>query len=85
LEQHPAIHLMALLPRPRTRAQVVALNRAARQLAKAGKIDCLRTGRFPWPGTMVVARPGYQFNENQLLAAAWPKRWARQLSVAPST
>ena len=85
LEQHPAIHLMALLPRPRTRAQVVALNRAARQLAKAGTIDCLWTRRFPWPGTVVVARRGYQFDENQLLQANYPRWWARRLRVASPT
>jgi hypothetical protein len=85
LEQHPAIHLMALLPRPRTRAQVVALNRAARQLAKAGKIDCYWTGKFGWPGNVVVARRGYQYDQNQLVAASWPKWWARKLSDAPPT
>jgi hypothetical protein len=36
LDRHPAAYLMDLLPRPRTRAQVVALNRAARQLADGG-------------------------------------------------
>jgi hypothetical protein len=79
LEQYPAIHLMALLPRPRTRAQVAALNRAARQLAKAGKIDCWWTGKMGWPGKVVVARRGYQFDHDQLRDACYPG-WRERLA-----
>jgi len=39
LEKHPAVHLIDLLPQPRTRSQVLALNRAARQLVSACKIE----------------------------------------------
>jgi hypothetical protein len=63
LEKYPAVYLMDLLPRPRARSQVVALNRAARQLERASKIQTMR-----WPvivpgtggGFIAVARLGYQ-------------------------
>jgi hypothetical protein len=38
LDSAPAFYLSDLLPMPHTRAQIVALNRAARNLADAGKI-----------------------------------------------
>jgi hypothetical protein len=63
LEQHPAVYLMDLLPRPRTRSQVVALNRAARLLQQAGKIRMVRWSvTVPGDGRcfVAVARPGYE-------------------------
>jgi hypothetical protein len=64
LDRHPAVYLMALLPSAHTRSQVVALNRAARQLESAGKIDVHRwrfmTGRL---GFNVAMRPGHQVRE----------------------
>jgi hypothetical protein len=63
LERYPAVYLMDLLPRPRTRAQVVALNRAARQLADAGKVETLHwLCRATKPGFVVVTRPGHSVN-----------------------
>ena len=74
LEKYPAVHLMDLLPKPRTRSQVAALNRAARQLEAAGKIQTMRWAgsdrycidenaeRLMWGGSggfITVARPGY--------------------------
>jgi hypothetical protein len=39
IEDYPAFYLMDLLPKEHTRSQVVALNRPARQLVRAYKID----------------------------------------------
>jgi len=39
LGQVPAFYLTDLLPTPHTRSQTVALNRAARNLADAGKVQ----------------------------------------------
>jgi hypothetical protein len=63
LEKHPAVYLMDLLPKPRTRSQVVALHRAAHQLAQAGKIQTVRwLGRVGYSGFITVARPGYRID-----------------------
>src|SRR5262249_60151782 len=42
LEEVPAFYLTDLLPDPHTRSQTAALNRAARNLCDAGKIELLR-------------------------------------------
>jgi hypothetical protein len=61
LEKYPAVYLMDLLPQPRTRSQVVALNRAARQLANSHRIEIHRwMCRAAESGFIVVARPGYR-------------------------
>ena len=66
LEKHPAVYLMDLLPQPRTRSQVVALNRAARQLASAYKVEIHRwMGRVGFSGFITVARPGYPVRGRQ--------------------
>jgi len=44
LEQVPAFYLTDLLPDPHTRSQIVALNRAARNLETSNKIELVR-----WP------------------------------------
>jgi len=60
LEKHPAFYLADLLPQPHTRSQVVALNRAARQLATLYKIGiCRWMCRFGHSGFITVVRPGY--------------------------
>jgi len=61
LEEVPAFYLTDLLPDPHTRSQTVALNRAARNLCDAGKIELLRwlcraAGEH---GFLTVYRPGY--------------------------
>jgi hypothetical protein len=62
-DRHPAVYLVSLLPPAHSRSQVVALNRAARQLANAGKIDVhhwhFATGR---PGYIIVMRPGHRID-----------------------
>jgi hypothetical protein len=63
LDQYPAVRLMDLLPRPRTRAQVVALNRAARQLAAAGTINLRHFSRMAASGSTVIARPDYHVRD----------------------
>ena|SRR5215471_5709559 len=66
LEKHPAVYLMDLLPQPRTRSQVLALNRAARQLASSHKIEIHRwVCRAGQSGFVVVARPGYRICARQ--------------------
>jgi hypothetical protein len=60
LERYPAFYLMDLLPEEHTRSQVVALNRAARQLASAYKIGMIRwMGKVGYSGFITVVRPGY--------------------------
>jgi hypothetical protein len=60
LEKYPAFYLMDLLPKDHTRSQVVALNRAARQLASNYKIETLSWWtRFGKGGFITVLRPGY--------------------------
>jgi hypothetical protein len=69
LEKHPAVYLMDLLPQPRTRSQVVALNRAARQLANAHKIGIHRWAyRVTQSGFVVVTRPGYRVHARKDVA-----------------
>jgi hypothetical protein len=65
LKQVAAFYLTDLLPVPHTRSQVVALNRAARNLADAGKIEIVRwfarfapTDEQP-RGFLAVFRVGY--------------------------
>jgi hypothetical protein len=63
LEQVPAFYLTDLLPEPHTRSQIVALNRAARNLCDAGKIELIRwlcraSGELPH-GFVTVYRVGY--------------------------
>jgi hypothetical protein len=41
LDQTPAFYLTDLLPKPHTRSHVVALNRAARCLIAAGKVQAM--------------------------------------------
>jgi len=69
LEQVPAFYLTDLLPEPHTRTQIVALNRAARNLCDAGKIQLLRwlcrvhhQGERPH-GFVTVYRVGYPHPE----------------------
>jgi hypothetical protein len=63
LEQVPAFYLTDLLPDPHTRSQIVALNRAARNLCDAGKIESLtwlvRVCDEPSHGFVTVYRVGH--------------------------
>src|SRR5262249_10837510 len=74
LEQVPAFYLTDLLPEPHTRSQIVALNRAARNLCDAGKIELLtwltrlhREGELPH-GHLTVYRVGYPKPERHQIA-----------------
>jgi hypothetical protein len=63
LKEAASYYLTDLLPTPHTRSHVVALNRAARSLCDAGKIEMLRwmtrfTNERPH-GFIVVYRLGY--------------------------
>ena len=65
LTKVPAFYLTDLLPTPHTRSQTVALNRAARNLAAAGKIEVrhwlcsfTKAGDIAH-GFLTVYRPGY--------------------------
>ena len=75
LEQVPAFYLTDLLPEPHTRSQIVALNRAARNLCDTGKIElhgwlCRVTGELPH-GFLTVYRPGYPTpTRNQIINVA---------------
>ncbi len=69
LEKYPAVYLMDLLPKPRTRSQVVALNLAARQLERAYKIQIVRwMCSFTTGGFVTVAKLGYQVRDRKDVA-----------------
>jgi hypothetical protein len=66
LDRVPAFYPIDLLPNPHTRAQVVALNRAARNLAGAGKVQAMCwNGRSDRPGYVTVYRVGYPLRERE--------------------
>jgi hypothetical protein len=66
LDRVPAFYPIDLLPNPHTRAQVVALNRAARNLAGAGKVQAMCwNSRSDRPGYVTVYRVGYPLRERE--------------------
>jgi hypothetical protein len=68
LERRATFYLTELLPTPHTRSQVSALNRAARKLANASKIETRRYScRAEGKGFIMVIRPG---DPNQPLSVA---------------
>jgi hypothetical protein len=66
LERQPAVFLLELLPRPYTRAQHVALNRAAWKLFEQGRIDMMQAGRRCSERGRWFVRPGYECNRDQV-------------------
>ena len=66
LDRAPAFYLTDLLPNPHTRSHVVALNRAARNLAGAGKVQAICwNSRSDRPGYVTVYRVGYPLRERE--------------------
>src|SRR5947209_19790815 len=59
LERVPAFYLTDLLPEPHTRSHTVALNRAARKLADAHKIESMAWMCSATTGRITIYRPGY--------------------------
>jgi hypothetical protein len=66
LERQPALILRDLLPPSHTRAQYVALDRAARTLWEKGKVDIIHGQLRSAVNTAWIVRPGYRCDRNQV-------------------